>query len=200
MRRIGTLLALTLCVAEPASAHLVSTRFGEFYSGLIHPVSTLLHLVPWIALGIFGGLLGSDISKRVLLVFPLAVGVGVLAATRLPQYDVIFALNAASLVVLGLLAAFALPLNTAAFLALTVIVGLSHGYANGVADLSGGPLVLYVMGVSVAAYLVISIATGLSHALTHRTPWGRTAVRAVGSWVVAIGLVFGAYSLLPGTA
>jgi hydrogenase/urease accessory protein HupE len=199
MRRIA-LLALTLGFAETASAHLVSTRFGEFYSGLIHPVSTLLHLVPWIALGIFGGLLGSDVSKRVLIVFPLAVAVGALLATRLPQYEFVFALNAASLIVLGLLAAFALQLNVAAFLGLTIIVGLSHGYANGVADLSGGPLVLYILGVSVAAYLLISIATGLSHALTHRTPWGRTAVRAVGSWVVAIGLVFGAYSFLPGAA
>lgn len=198
MRSVAAFLALTLCVAEPASAHLVSTRFGEFYGGLMHPLSTLLHLVPWIALGIFGGLLGSDVSRRVLIVFPLAVAVGALLAARLPQSDLVFALNAASLAVLGLLAAFELRLGAVAFVGLTVIVGLSHGHANGAAGLSGGALGLYVLGVSVAAYLVVSVATGLSHALTHRTAWGKIAVRAAGSWVVAIGLVFGAYSFLPG--
>lgn len=191
-------LALLLSFPETASAHLVSTRFGELYSGLIHPLTALQHLVPWLGLGLLGGLLGSRRSKWVLLTFPLSVGIGVLLAGVLPAAAAIDYVNLFSFVVLGLLVALAARLNRPTFIGLAVIVGLSHGFANGTSDLSGGPLLLYACGVLLAAYLLIAIATAAAQLISQQPAWGKIAIRAAGSWIVAIGLVFSAYSLTAG--
>ena len=185
-----------LGLSEPASAHLVSTRFGELYSGLMHPLTALQHLVPWLGLGLLGGLLGNHTSRWVLLVFPLSVGAGALLAGNLPAAAAIDHVNLLSFVLLGLLVALAARPNRPTFITLTVIVGLSHGFANGTADLEGWPLLLYASGVLLAAYLLIATATAVTHRLSRRTAWGTIAIRAAGSWIVAIGLVFGGYSLM----
>jgi hydrogenase/urease accessory protein HupE len=67
---------MLLCLPEQAAAHLVSTRFGELYSGLLHPLTTLQHLVPWLALGLLGGLQAPRTARWALLAFPLAVLAG----------------------------------------------------------------------------------------------------------------------------
>ena len=185
-----------LGLSEPAAAHLVSTRFGELYGGLIHPLTALQHLVPWLGLGLLGGLLGSHTSKWVLLAFPLSVGTGALLAGTLPAAAAVGHLNLFSFVLLGLLVALAARLNRPMFISLAVMVGLSHGFANGTADLEAGPLLLYASGVLLAAYLLIATTTAVTHTLSQRTAWGTIAIRAAGSWIVAIGLVFSAYSLL----
>lgn len=190
--------ACLLGLSEPASAHLVSTRFGELYSGLMHPLTALQHLVPWLGLGLLGGLLGSHTSRWVLLAFPLSVGVGALLAGMLPAAAAINHLNLFSFVLLGVLVALATRLNRPTFIGLAVIVGLSHGFANGTADLDGVPLLLYASGVLLAAYIVIATATAMTHTLSQRTAWGTIAIRAAGSWIVAIGLVFSGYSLISG--
>ena len=46
------LLLFCLLTPQCAHAHLVSTRFGEYYAGLLHPVITLSHLIPWLALAL----------------------------------------------------------------------------------------------------------------------------------------------------
>ena len=187
---------LFVSLPETASAHLVSTRFGELYSGLLHPLTALQHLVPWLGLGLLGGLLGSRISKWVLLAFPLSVGVGALLAGPLPAATAVDYLNLLSFVLLGLLVAVAVRLNRPTFLTLTVVFGLSHGFANGSPDLAGWPLLLYAFGVLLAAYLLIAIATAVAEVVAQRATWGKIAIRAAGSWIVAIGLVFSGYSLM----
>ncbi len=191
-------LALLLSFPEPASAHLVSTRFGELYSGLIHPLTALQHLVPWLGLGLLGGLLGNRTSRWVLLTFPLSAGAGALLAGGLPATAAIDHVNLFSFIVLGLLVALSVRLNRPTFLGLTVIFGLSHGFANGTPDLSGVPLLLYAVGVLLAAYVLIAIATAVTQLVSQRAAWGTIAIRAAGSWIVAIGLVFGGYSLTAG--
>lgn len=187
---------LALCLPEPAWAHLVSTRFGELYDGLMHPLTTLQHVVPWLGLGLLGGLLDNNTSKWVLPSFPLSVGIGALLGGILPETTIVTWLNVFSFILLGLLVALALRLGRPAFIGLAILVGLSHGYANGTSELSGNPLLLYVIGVTLAAYVMLAITTSLAFALSHRAAWGNVAVRAAGSWIVAVGLVFGGYTLM----
>ncbi len=194
-RFIALLVAALL--PQTASAHLVSTRFGELYSGLVHPVTALEHLVPWLGLGLLGGLLRAETSRLALGAFPLAVGFAALLAGYLPQSSMISGFNVATFVLLGLLVALATRLNAKLFVGLTVLVGLTHGYANGTTELAGGALLLYVLGVMLAGYLIVALTTGFTHFIARRAAWGTIAVRAVGSWIVAVGLVFGAYSVTP---
>lgn len=191
-------LAATLllaCLPEPAWAHLVSTRFGELYAGLMHPLTTLQHLVPWLGLGLLGGLLRTEASRWALLAFPLAVGTGAFVAAVVPQLAGVDGFNLLTFVLLGLLVAISADLGRVFFLSLAVLIGLSHGYANGTTELTGGPLALYVAGVTLAGYLLVTLTMGVTRFVATRAPWGSIAIRAAGSWIVAVGLVFGTYRL-----
>ena len=54
-----------------------STRFGEFYAGLLHPLTTLVHFIPWVAFGFFCSLQNREVVRRCVWLFPLSVGIGV---------------------------------------------------------------------------------------------------------------------------
>lgn len=187
-------LALALCVSGEAQAHLVSTRFGELYSGIVHPLTTLVHLVPWLGLGLLGGLQPAPVARWSSVVLPLAAGVGSWVGCALPGLSQVEYFTGASFVVFGALAALAVPLGARSLGGLSALVGLTHGYANGNAQLEGGERLLYVAGVCIAAYALVTLVTAGAHLLRERTRWGRIALRAGGSWIVAIGLIFGAFT------
>lgn len=184
--------------AAPASAHLVSTRFGELYSGMLHPLLALEHVVPWLGLGLLGGLVEQRSSRWALLVFPLCVLAGFLLAAFVPPSDVVAVTNLASFLILGTLVMLNLRLPHMVFLGIVVVVGLSHGFANGDTALTGNALMLYAGGVTLAAYLLVTLATACASAIADQPKWGAIAVRAAGSWIVAIGLVFGSFTMLGG--
>jgi hydrogenase/urease accessory protein HupE len=181
---------------KPALAHSVSARFGELYSGLLHPLTTLIHLVPWIALGLLAGVLETSKARSVLYAFPAAVAAGALTASVLPDFGWVQTVNVMSFVVLGALVVLSRDLSLATFGSLTVVFGITHGFANNATDLSGGPLLLYVAGIALSAYLTVVLTTAIAHFLKQRTRWGNVAIRAAGSWIIAIGVVFGGYTLV----
>jgi len=187
-----------LLTPQLAFAHLVSTRFGEFYSGLLHPLTTLVHLVPWIAFGLVAGSQSLPLARKALLIFPLSVFIGVLTGSLLPSMEFVSVINILTFIA-GLAAALAIKFDTRLFVALLTVFGLSHGIANGLSGLSGKYTLLYSFGVCVSAYVLITIITAISHLLIERQHWGHVAVRALGSWIVAVGLMYGGYQvLIPG--
>ncbi len=192
----AALVPLALLVSTPAHAHLVSTRFGEFYAGLLHPLTTLSHVVPWVALGLLAAVQGMRGARWNLLAFPLAVAIGVLLGSWLPGFDAGLQWgNIASIVLLGALLATAVALPMPVFLGLSVVFGLSHGYTNVVSELEGRALLLYTTGVACAGYLLVALL-GASALVVVRQNWGLVAVRALGSWILAAGVIYAGFSLL----
>ena len=188
-------LAIALA-SQPANAHLVSTRFGEFYSGLLHPLTTLTHVVPWIALALLAGAHGKSSARRNLWVFPLSVAAGVLIGAGSPGLaPLLTAVNVSSIAVLGLLLALSRPLPQPLLLLLAVACGLSHGHANAAAGLDAWSLALYTTGVGCAAYLLATLL-GAAAAALQRHGWGAVSLRAVGSWIFASGILYGSYTLI----
>lgn len=187
---------LSFFYASSAQAHLVSTRFGELYSGMLHPLLALTHIVPWLGLGLLGAVVGSHRSRWALAVFPVSVFIGVFAGSVGEQSQFVAYLNLASFVVLGALVVLNVRLSAAAFMTLSAAIGLFHGYANAAEALGGNARLLYATGVMLSAYFVITLVTAAAHVLDIRAPWGRIALRAAGSWIAAIGLVFGGFTLL----
>jgi hydrogenase/urease accessory protein HupE len=122
--------------------------------------------------------------------------VGAALGSLFPPLGVVEVVNLLSFAVLGLLVVLARQLSLTLFIALTVLFGLSHGYANGAAGLEGMDVLLYASGVLVAGYVSAALVTAGVHALVERQAWGSIAVRAVGSWILAIGGLYGAYTLL----
>lgn len=173
-----------------AAAHLVSTRFGELYSGMLHPLTTLQHVVPWLALGLLGGLQQPRTARWALVAFPMAVLAGTTCAEVLPVLTLIDTVNALSFVILGLLVALGVQLGAPGFVAIVVLFGWSHGFANAAPDLQEFAFLLYASGVGLVAYLVIALVCGGAHALAAGQPWGSIAVRAAGSWIAAAGTMY----------
>ncbi len=106
------------------------------------------------------------------------------------------AVTTASLLVLGGLTAADVRLSSTAMAVLAVIVGLLHGWLNGVGIAGSQREALGLVGIVGAAFVLVALAAALVVSL--RAPWMRIAVRVAGSWVVAIGLLMLGWSLRGG--
>lgn len=195
MQRLGFCLILFL-LCNTAHAHLVSTRFGEFYSGLLHPIISMIHIVPWLALALLAGFQQQRTARWNILLFPIAVLLGTFIGGLLPQTGFITGLNSLSMIILGILLALAIKMPMSLFLGLSLLTGLLHGYANGLSELSGNARVLYISGVTSIAYIVITLFSGLAYQLLKTINWSPIALRALGGWITAVGLIFSGYQMM----
>ena len=198
MRRWWIASALTLGpLASPglADAHLVTTGLGPAYDGLVHFVLAPEDLVPALALAALAGRRGAAHGRRVLLALPtawllggllgLSIGVGVSPLAPV-----------ASFLLLGGLVAIDARLPLAATSALALLLGLLHGYLNGMAMTRPGLGALGVIGIVVCVFTLTALATSLVVPL--RALWARVAVRVAGSWIAAVGLLLLGWALRPG--
>jgi urease accessory protein len=90
----------------------------------------------------------------------------------------------------GILAALgrALPLHGLALLA--GLFGATHGYANGSAMTANTTPLVFAAGVFVSAFAVTAYAAAITQFLLRReTAWIGIAMRVLGSWIAAIGLL-----------
>lgn len=190
IRRLATVvLAVAVCtLAFPsrAEAHLVTTGLGPVFDGVGHLFLTLEDLLPVVALALFAGLRGAPSSRAVLFVLPaawLAGGVaGLGGGVQLPQLAA-----AGSLIIFGGLLAADRALPRPWVSGLAILLGLLHGSMNGAAMRQASLGLLGLVGVGVSIFVVVALASAL--VLTLRASWTRVAVRVVGSWVVATGLL-----------
>jgi urease accessory protein len=172
----------------PAHAHLVSVRFGEFYSGMLHPVTALEHALAFLALGLLFGLQERRRAAVATLAFPVALVAGTSLAIALRADPLLGLVNTASFALAGGMVALARPIGTPWLVGLSVLFGLSHGFENGTAFVPGGNALLFVLGVAASGYLCVTLLSGAVHAVRERA-WVLIGFRTVGSWVGAIGLM-----------
>jgi hydrogenase/urease accessory protein HupE len=182
-----------LCVAfffgaAPAEAHLVNTRFGDFYDGMLHPTTAIEHMVPWAALGLLAGL-HPKAGRWMLLTFPVGLAVGTVLARLVPDVDFVSAVNLGSFMLLGALVALALPMPAAVLGGLALLLGASHGYANGLAMNDTTNAWLFTPGAVTVGYLVVLLVAAVTAIVAQKWGPARIAVRAAGSWIFAIGVL-----------
>lgn len=182
------MLAFAALLPEAASAHLVNTRFGDFYDGMMHPLTAFEHMIPWLALGLLAGS-EPKAGRWVLLAFPAGLALGVALGTALPEIGGLTTANVVSLMVLGALVALALPLPGWTLGLIACAFGISHGHANGTAMTQATNAVLFLPGVVIAGYLVVLLIAAPVAILTRKWGAARIAVRALGSWIFAIGVM-----------
>jgi urease accessory protein len=178
---------------RPASAHLVTTGLGPVYDGISHVFMSPDDLVPIIALSLLAGLNGSAAARSALFALTGAWLVGgilgfVGGAPLLPTASV-----TASFLLLGTLTAIDRRLSPPVVAGLAVLVGLTHGWLNGVSLAQAQREGIGLAGIASAAFVVVAIASAL--VVSIRIPWARIAVRVAGSWVAAIGLLMLGWSL-----
>ena len=74
------LLALlpALLLSTPAEAHIVASRLGDFYAGALHPLTGLVDVLLWAALGLLAGMQPPGRARWLVLLFPLGLLAGLL--------------------------------------------------------------------------------------------------------------------------
>jgi hydrogenase/urease accessory protein HupE len=186
-------LALTAaCAPLPAAAHLPTSGLGPAYDGILHLLLSPEDLIPLIALALLCGQRGAPFARRILWVVPLAWfagGVtGMFAATSHGE-----AFSGVSFLLLGGLVALNAPVPLAVLTALAAVFGFFHGYLNGtgINRFDDGAYVL--AGLAATVFVVVAVCASLVIPL--RRPWARIAVRVVGSWIAASGLLLLGWAL-----
>jgi len=141
----------------------------------LHVLTEPDHLVACFAIGLLAGQRASRREAALLLAgFWVAFCAG--ALTRIASFEAIDAYaSAASLIAAGLVVALpriAVPL-------LAMLVALATGTVHGLAN---------ALPAALAAALVAAAGWALAAAFL-RAPWGAIAVRVLGSWAAALGLI-----------
>jgi hydrogenase/urease accessory protein HupE len=188
---LGILLLMVACPLR-AEAHLNSTGMGPVYDGLLHFLQSPEDAIPVLALALFAGLRGSAHGRRVLFVLPSAWLLGGLAGLAATSTGNSFLPAISFLLLGGLLAADAkLPLRATTVVA--ALLGLAHGYLNGAGMGQPGVGALALLGLVFMVFVLVAFSAAFVIRL--RWPWTRIAVRVVGSWIVASGLLMLGWSL-----
>lgn len=198
LRRPVATASLVLLVPASVQAHLVNTPFGDFYGGVLHPLTALGHVLPMLALGLFAGFQPVRSGRWVLLAFPVGLLAGLGLAPWIPSLTPFSALNLASFIVLGALVASAWHLPRWALIGLSLVFGIGHGYENGLAMTETTNATLFVAGVATAGYIVVALIAAAISFLARERPWFRLSVRAAGSWIAAVGVMLMGVSLAKG--
>lgn len=177
-------------------AHLVTSGVGPFFDGVAHFFVSLDDLFVVAALALLGGLLGKDAARSMVVVLPLAwlIGlvIGMTFATRLEGSSWATAI---SLLIIGLLLGWCPKLPMWGIAMLAVGVGLAHGGWNGAAMSATETSVVASLGI-VSAVGVVTLLLGAT-TVSVKANWQRIAVRVVGSWIAAFGLLALAWHFRP---
>ena len=185
--------------ANAAEAHIVAARLGDFYMGVVHPLTDLGDVVLWTATGVLAGTLGGAKGRWLIPVFPLGLLAGLLLGHVFGAMSTQLA-DAAMMLAIGMLLAAAAQVPTVLLCAMAFVVAMIRGAANG-ADLAPETdRVLFAAGLACVGYAAITLTMALTAvfrrtAADSATSWRAIAVRALGGWIAAIGLMMASLAL-----
>ena len=180
----------TFCLALSTSslyAHDGGSVAG-LWSGLLHPVTGLDHVLAMIAVGLWGAQMGNPAIWILPVVFPMVMAMGgmlALIGVPIPGAEIGVALSA---VFLGLMVAGEVKPALAVAGVLVGFFAIFHGYAHGTELPEGQNGILYSVGFVASTGLLH--ATGIVIGLIHRWNWGRVMLRMAGGTVAASGVWF----------
>lgn len=185
-----TLVLALLLFAAAAGAHLEpgADEHGGFFTGLMHPICGLDHVLAMVAVGLWGAQLGAPAIWLLPVTFPLVMALGgLLGLLGIPLPGVEIGI-AASAILLGaaVMTEKRLPLVAAALL--VGAFAIFHGHAHGTELPPGQSGLLYSLGFVVATGCLHAI--GIAIGAIHRWPTGRVLLRVAGGGVGLAGLLF----------
>src|SRR5262245_48560545 len=112
--------AALLFVPSVAQAHLVNTRLGDFYGGVLHPLTAFEEVLPWLALAVLAAFQGADRARWLVVVFPISLLAGG-ALSQLPNPSFVPAITVALIAITGLAVAAAVKLPLPVLLGLAAV-------------------------------------------------------------------------------
>jgi urease accessory protein len=196
LRRLNVTAAIVLAAVTlspmPVDAHLNSTGLGPVYDGALHVLSSPEDLISSLAIALLAGLRGARYGRVALVALPgawLAGGVAGIMAGHAANHPV----AVASFLVVGVLVAMDVRVPLSLLTVMAILLGLVHGFFNGAGmgtlD-TGGPAL-----VGLAMVLVALVGLVAAAVIQLRQRWTRIAVRVLGSWIAASGLLMLGWTL-----
>ncbi len=182
---------LGLIASGAASAHTGVHAEGGLATGLAHPFMGLDHLLAMVAVGIWAAQLGGRHLLILPATFVAAMAAGAAAGTygiALPQVESMVAL---SVLVLGLLVAFAASTKWHWPVSLIALFALFHGHAHGAEMPDFSAPWLYFAGFLFATAVLHAIGVAAGAALKARPGIlraGGAAIGLAGSWLLFAAL------------
>jgi ABC-type nickel/cobalt efflux system permease component RcnA/hydrogenase/urease accessory protein HupE len=173
-----------------AYAHLVNTNVGEFYAGMMHPVTSSEHLLPILALALIAGQYGKHAARATLFAFPAALLAGTWAGSLLPPYGFFQVMNLILLLGLGGLLAFKHRLSgvgPTAMAALAVVTGLILGYRSGTDMAAAKVAMQFIPGVALTGLILVALIAAWVPVVSSRI--GKAIVRVAGTGFALVGML-----------
>jgi|COG998Drversion2_1049125.scaffolds.fasta_scaffold41329_1 hydrogenase/urease accessory protein HupE len=170
-----------------AHAHLVSTGLGPFYDGITHLILTPDDLLGVLAIALLSGLGGTRHGRTALFILSTAWLVGGLLGLQLDRQISLPLVNTVSFLVVSILVAADRKMPLVILVGLASALGLLHGFLNGTGLAQAGGGILALFGIATAVFVMVALIAALVISL--RAAWVRIAVRVIGSWITAIGLL-----------
>jgi hydrogenase/urease accessory protein HupE len=191
-------LAAAFMVAQvtDAHAHLVSTGLGPFYDGFAHVLFAPEDALAVLALALLSGMSGISAGRAVLFTLPVAWCIGALIGLQAPAAPSVPWLTIATFLGLGILIAVNCRLSASAAAGLSITVGFAHGYFNGSVMTAASFDLSMLAGTLASMFFMIAVVAAVVASL--RAPWMRIAVRTLGSWIAAGGLLLLGWTLRGG--
>jgi urease accessory protein len=185
-----------LATPSTAQAHLVSSGAGPFFDGVAHFFVSMDDLLVVVAIALFSGLMGKPAARWVLLTLPVAWLVGMVLSLFFAagMEDCLWA-TGVTLLGSGLLLSCNPNLHPWSIASIAGVIGLLHGSWNGAAMRATETSAIASLGIVSAA----SVATLLlsATAVSVHVAWHRIALRVIGSWIAAFGLLALAWHFRP---
>lgn len=184
---------MLLAQSNAAEAHIVAARLGDLYMGAFHPFTDLRDIILWTATGVLAGSLGAARGRWLILVFLLGLlaGLQIGRAFGAPSSGLV---DATMALAMGLMLAAAARIPTFLLRAIAFALAAIRGTASG-ADLGADTdRLLFAAGLACAGYVFITLTMALIVVFLRTEPggpasWRTIAVRALGGWIAAIGLM-----------
>ena len=151
-------VALTLLMPGPVFAHLVNTAVGEFYGGMMHPLTSAEHLLPILALGVLASQSGRRSARVALIGFPLALMAGIGIGSQLPAMTAVRVVNLALLIVLGGLLMGVRYAVRGVVATVAAATGLILGWRSGVDMAAAGVGFQFLPGVTLTGLILVALA------------------------------------------
>ena len=197
MRRAAQLLAAALALGcSHARAHLEATGMGPVYDGVLHFLTSPEDLVSALALALLAGLRGAEHGRRALFTLAPAWLLGSLVGLNAAAGSAGTIGAALWFIVMGGLVLADAKLSLASTTALAALLGLFHGAFNGSGLGVSLPALIATLGVACAVFVVFALVAACVVPL--RATGSRTAVRVLGSWIAASGVLMAGWAMRGG--
>ena len=154
---VGAALVLTAAWARPAWAHMVSADVGDFYAGLLHPLTSAEHCIPLLGLGFLAAQAGPRAGRLAMGLVPLALVAGCLGGLLWPFPRGSGGVVALGLFITGCLAAGWPGASLRGVAACLLAVGAGLGWRSGADWAASRAGWQFVPGVAAAGLIVTAV-------------------------------------------